>query len=100
MMKLKSVFIAIQLLIQFLFSRTFGNILHDISLKYPDITIWQLRKYEKLRLKVNKATLDITFLKNCKPFGVTPKFLFVNLPGGERKFILKRLLKSVNNVLT
>ena len=68
-----------------------------ITQKYDGISLQQLRKYEKLQIKINKARLDITFLKNCQTFNVTPKFLIFKLPpqhDGDIKFIQKHLLKS------
>ena len=56
-----------------------------------------LRKYEKLKIKIRKAELDLTFLTNCQTLNVYPKFLTLNLPNvtlhGAR-FIRKRLLCS------
>ena len=74
-MKIKSVFISLKILLTFVLLRTLGSIIHDISRKYDNITITQLRKYEKFKDKVNKIQLDITFLENCRAFQVTPKFI-------------------------
>ena len=59
-----------------------------------------MRKYEKLQIKIRKAELDVTFLKNCQTFNVTPKFLTINLPNVssyDLQFIKKRLLRSAVN---
>ena len=37
-------------------------------------------KLEKLSIKIGKAELDKTFLRNCKIFNVIPKFFSFNLP--------------------
>ena len=39
-----------------------------------------LRKYEKLKIKIRKAELDLTFLTNCQTLNCYPKFLTFNLP--------------------
>ena len=96
-MKLKSVFLFLKIISNIILLRPFGNIIHDITQKYEEISLQELRKYEKLRVKINKARLDITFLKNCQTFNVTPKFLIFKLPpqhNGDIKFIQKHLLKS------
>ena len=75
-----------------------GKIINDISNKYVGVLqISQLRKLEKLSLKVNKANLDINFLLNCRKLSVIPKFLFFNLPytnNNDAKDFHKRLLRS------
>ena len=48
--------------------------------KIDTLKIEQLRKYEKLRIKIRKAELDATLLRNCQTFNVTPIFLTTNLP--------------------
>ncbi|XP_057298046.1 uncharacterized protein LOC130628959 [Hydractinia symbiolongicarpus] len=61
------------------------------------LTVGDLRKYEKLSYKVEKKNLDLTFLRNCQSFNVTPKFLCFNLPHtnfNDGRLIRKRLLKS------
>ena len=35
-------------------------------------------------MKVKKAELDLTFLKNCQAFNVYPKFLAFNIPHSNR----------------
>ena len=62
------------------------------------LQISQLRKREKLSLKVNKANLDINFLLTCRKLSVIPKFLFFNLPytkNKDAKAFRKRLLRSL-----
>ena len=59
----------------------------------------QLQKWEKLLIKVKKAELDLTFLKNSQAY-VYPKFLAFNIPHSNRtddEAIGKRLLKSAIN---
>ena len=78
--------------------RPFGNIINDVALKYGDaVSITDLRKLEKLSLKVRKAELDIQFLKNCQWYNVTPKFLSFCIPHAsshDTKAVRKRLLRS------
>ena len=74
-MKLKSVFISLKLIICFTLVRPFGSIIHDISIKHEDVSITDLRRFEKLKIRINKIQLDITFLENCQLFQVTPKFV-------------------------
>ena len=80
--------------------RSFGNLIYDITFKYNDIVnVKQLRKREKLQIKVKKVELDLTLLKNCQAY-VYPKFLAFNIPHSNRtddEAIRKRLLKSAIN---
>ena len=39
-----------------------------------------LRKYKKLKIKIRKAELDLTFLTNSQTLNVYPKFLILRLP--------------------
>ena len=55
--------------------RKFGNIIHDIVKKYENVDLDQLRELEKISTKIGKAELDIRFLKNCKLYNVTLKYL-------------------------
>ena len=80
-MKIKSVFLSLRILIYFVLLRTFGSIIHDISRKHDDVSVSQLRRYEQLRIKINKLELDIQFLENCRLFQVTPKFITHNVRG-------------------
>ena len=78
-------------------SRKTINIYNDIARKYWNVTVNDLRKYEKLECKKNKLKLDIDFLNNCKQFGVYSKFLIFKLPNVSSKgasSICKRLLRS------
>ena len=59
--------------------RRFGNVIHDIVLKYDSLDKSKLRRFEKLSIKLKKADLDLTFLSNCRTFNVNPKFLSYNL---------------------
>ena len=80
-----------------LLHRKFGNIMHDIVQNYENVDLSQLRKLEKISIKIGKAELDIRFLKNCKLYNVTPKFLYFNLSGAnetDSRFIQKRILRS------
>ena len=72
MIKLKTVVLFLKILTYFITHRTFGNVIHDIVQKYNNIiTTTQLRKFEKLSIKVKKAEIDLIFLSNCKIFNVT-----------------------------
>ena len=78
----------------------FGNIIYDYLQNYVTLKIEQLRKYEKLKIKIRKTELDATFLRNFQTFNVTPKFLAINLPNvssSNLQFIKKRLLQSAVN---
>ena len=70
------------------------------NIKYENVEVFQLRKLERLSIKIRKVELDIKFLRNCKVFNVIPKFLSFNLPYKNEqasKFICKRLLRSMLN---
>ena len=76
----------------------FGNIIYDYLQNYVTLKIEQLRKYEKLKIKIRKAELDATFLRNCQTFNVTPKFLtYSRVSSYDLQFIKKRLLQSAVN---
>ena len=79
-------------------TRTFGSIVNDVAQNSSgSITVGDLRKYEKLKIKIRKAELDITFLRNCQTLGVVPKFLSYNLPHAnsyDSNAIRRRLLKG------
>ena len=90
----------IRLITCLLLHRNFGNIVYDIMQKYENVGVFQLRKLERLSIKIEKAELDIKFLSNSKIFNVIPKFLSFNLPYTnevDSKFICKRLLRSALN---
>ena len=92
--RLKNVVIFIQ---SFVVSRKIMAIYNNIERKYGDVTIKDLRKYDKLEYKKSKLKLDINFLKNWKQLGVYPKFLAFKLPNVSNKNVLsirKRLLRS------
>ena len=95
--KFRSILLFLKICIKLILNRPFGNIIFDVSARYEDGARQDLRRLEKITLKENKARLDVTFLHNCKSFGVTPKF--INFQCGQansfdEKFIKKRLLKS------
>ena len=74
--KLKYVVIYLKLLTNFVILRSFGNLIYDITFKYNGIVdVKQLRKWEKLQIKVKKAELDLTFKKKCQAYNVYPKFV-------------------------
>ena len=67
-------------IISLIVQRIFGNIKNDYVQKYDTLKIEQLRKYEKLTTKIRNTELHATFLRNCRTFNATPKFLTINLP--------------------
>ena len=96
--KLKTVVYAVRLVTFLILRRKFGKIIHDIASNHADeLTIPDLRKFEKLCIKLKKAELDINFMNNCKTLNVIPKFLSFNIPHAnsiDTRNIRKRLLKS------
>ena len=73
----KNLVIYIRVIVSFVLLRAFGNIINDIAQKYgSSLDVKDLRKLERLQIKVNKAKLDINFLKNCESFQVYPKFVY------------------------
>ena len=99
--KLKYVVMYFKLLTNFVILRSFENLIYDITFKYNCIVnVKQLRKWEKLQIKVKKDELDLTFLKNCQTYNIYPKFLAFNIPHSNRtddEPIRKRLLKIAIN---
>ena len=96
-MKFKTVVLCLKLLTCLIVQRRFGSILYDYVQKYNTLKMDALRKYEKLKIKIRKAELDLKFLKNCQALNVYPKFLTFNLPNvtsHDARFIRKRLLRS------
>ena len=97
MVSFKPVALFLKIISLFIVQRNFGNIIYDYIQKYNTLKIKLLRKYEKLRIKIRKAELHLTFLKNHQTFNVTPKFLTINLPNAssyDLQFIKKKLLWS------
>ena len=85
------------MIISLLLHRNFGSIVYDIVQKYENFEVFQLRKLEKLSIKIGKAELDIKVLRNCKLFNFIPRFLGFDLPHTnevDSKFVCKRLLRS------
>ena len=84
----------------FIVQRNFDNIIEVYVQKYNTLKIEQFRKYEKLKIKIKKAELDVTFLKICQTSNVMPKFLTIdllNVSSYNLQFIKKRLLRSAVN---
>ena len=98
MSKLKTTLLFIKILIEFVLTRKFGNIIYDIAQKYQgDVSVAELRKFERSNVKLKKAELDVNFLTNCQTFNVFPKFICFNLPTSnhyETRLIRKRLLRN------
>ena len=61
-----------------------------------NITVTDLRKYEKLKYTQNRLKLDIDFLNSYKQLGVYPKFLIFKLLNVSNKDTLSTR-KSLNN---
>ena len=98
MYKLKKFAFFLQILSCLVLTRTFGSIISDVAQNSNGlIALSDLRKYEKAKIKIRKAELDLNFLKNCQTLGVVPKFLSYNLPHSDSHdsyAIRKRLLKG------
>ena len=100
MIKVKSFVIFLKVCLLFIARRNFGSVIHHVALKYEELDISNLRKLEKISLKLKKAQLDHQFLLKCKEYNVVPKFLCYNLPFTtefEVKLIRKKLLKNAIN---
>ena len=97
-MNLRCVVLFVRCVVSFCLLRPFGKIIYDISNAHNGrISIQELRKLEKLYVKVKKAELDIQLLKNCQYLKVTPKFLSFNVPHAsshDTKAVRKRLLRG------
>ena len=81
-------------------SRKIINIYDNIACKYGNVTVKDVRKYEKLEYKKNELKLDIDFLNNYKQLGVYPKFLFfklLNVSNKDALSVRKSLLRSAIN---
>ena len=97
MLKLKTLVLLLNVITNILLLRPFGKIIHDVAVKYIDISVADLRLFEKLSIKVERIKHDIAFLKNCQTFQVFPKFLCFKIPHGnghDASIIRKRLLRS------
>ena len=57
----ESVVLFSKIILLFIVQRNFGNIIYDYVQKYDTLKIEQLRKYEKLKIKIRKAKLDACF---------------------------------------
>ena len=98
--KLKTFVLLVKFVTAVIICRPFGSLMRDIAGNYEQLTVQQLRKLEKLSTKCKKAELDLQFLRNCKTFGVYPKFTVFPIPPQHQQDaseIRKRLLKSAIN---
>ena len=75
-MKFKTFALCLKLLTCLIVQRSFGNILYDYVQKYNTLKTDTLRKYEKLKIKIRKAELDLP-----------------NVISHGARFIRKRLLR-------
>ena len=73
--KFRSFLLFFKILVKLILNRPFGNIIFDIAARYDNVSHQDLRRWERLSLKENKAKLDLTFLRNCRTLGVNPKFI-------------------------
>ena len=97
MPKLKALFIFLSVATHFLLARPFGCIIHDVAARYDEINIGDLRKLEKISIKIKRIKNDISFLKNCQTFQVFPRIVTFRLSltnDNDTKAIRKRLLRS------
>ena len=69
-------------------SRKIIKIYNDILRKHGNVTVTDLRKYEKLKYKQNKLKLDVDFLNSCKQLGMYPKFCIFKLWNVSNKDVL------------
>ena len=74
---LKSIVSYLYVITCLLLQRKFGNIIHDIMQKYETVDVSQLRKLERISIKIAKAKLDIRFLNYCKLYNVIPKYIYI-----------------------
>ena len=74
---LKSIVSYLYVITCLLLQRKFGNIIHDIMQKYETVDVSQLRKLERISIKIAKAKLDIRFLNYCKLYKVIPKYIYI-----------------------
>ena len=78
-MKFKAVVLCLKLLTCLIVQRSFDNVLYDCVQKYNTLKMDTLRKYKKVKIKIRKAGLGLTFLTNCQTVNAYPKFLTSNL---------------------
>ncbi|XP_033104127.1 uncharacterized protein LOC117106794 [Anneissia japonica] len=96
---IKCIFVALKFVFILLSVRKFGCIVNEFT-QTSTVTKQDLRLFEKLSKKLKKADADIHFLKNCRIFGVFPKFITFKLPNvssSDTYAIRSRLLKSQIN---
>ena len=75
----------------------FGKILYDYVQKYNILKCVTPRKYGKLKTKIRKAELNLTFLTDCETLNVYPKFLTFSVPkvtSYDTRFTRKHLLRT------
>ena len=98
---IKSIVISLVFISKVLLLRSFGKLIYDYAQKYEEhLGVNDFRKYERLRIKIKKAELDIIFLNNCQTFQVFPRFVCIKLPHANTRdtlVIRKRLLKAAIN---
>lgn len=73
-LKLRNVVLNLRIILSFVLMRNVGSIIYDVAQKYDLLEVSDIRKCEKLHLKVKKAELDGIFLSNCRTLHVFPKF--------------------------
>ena len=97
-MSLKRCLVSLKFLLILLLSRSYGNVIYDLTRKYDGLlSLQDLRKFEKLTIKKRKSDLEVSFLRSCRKFNVFTKFVCFSLPNIDRydtHYIRKRLLRS------
>ena len=97
MIILKKIVFFLKTLVTIITLRSFGSIIFDIGRKYDEVSIQDLRRYERLKIKANNCKLHTKFLLNCQQLNIFPKFTTFNCNianKSDEHFIKKRLLKS------
>ena len=66
-MRIKSFVLFLRIIANFVLLRPFGSIINDVvHNSNGQLELCDLRKLEKLRIKLRKAEHDLNFLKNCQ----------------------------------
>ena len=95
-----------QPILSFMLSRKIINVYYDIARKHGNVTVKDIRKYEKLKYKLNQPKLDIDFLKigsnlAAPPIIVIKNFnMFQNNSVNPKPFYLNNFLLMTSTSLT
>ena len=74
---------------------SFFNVLKQ---RYGQVTLLKFRNIEKLRKKLDKTKLDITYLEDCLINNIVPKFLSFKL--SNRRLQNSQIYHDTNKVFT